>query len=64
MRCTMAKDPLFKNIDCLQLYVPDLQRRIDFYCNNLGLKILWKTDSAVGLGMANDIAETVFPWLP
>ncbi len=54
----MAK-PLFENIDCLELYVSDLQKGIEFYCNHLGLRILWKTDSMVGLGMANDIAEIV-----
>jgi len=51
--------PLFTNVDCVELYVPDLQQGIEFYCNHLGLKILWKTDTAVGLGMANDIAEIV-----
>ena len=52
-------EPLFKNIDCLELYVSDLQKGIEFYCDNLGLRILWKTDTMVGLGMANDIAEIV-----
>jgi lactoylglutathione lyase len=52
-------ESLFKNIDCLELYVSDLQKGIEFYCDNLGLRILWKTDTTVGLGMANDIAEIV-----
>jgi lactoylglutathione lyase len=52
-------EPLFKNIDCLELYVSDLQKGIEFYCDNLGLRILWKTDTMVGLGMTNDIAEIV-----
>jgi predicted enzyme related to lactoylglutathione lyase len=51
--------PLFKNIDCLQLHVPDLEAGIDFYCNQLGLKIIWKTKTAVGLGMAEGLAEIV-----
>lgn len=39
--------------------MPDLQRGVEYYCDNLGLKILWKTDTAIGLGMADDIAEIV-----
>ena len=51
--------PLFQNIDCLQLYVPDLEAGIDYYCNQLGLKIIWKTKTSVGLGMAEGLAELV-----
>ena len=51
--------PLFKNIDCLQLYVADLEAGIDYYCNKMGLKIIWKTETAVGLGMAEGLAEIV-----
>lgn len=51
--------PLFNNIDCLQLYVPDLEEGIDYYCNKLGLKIIWKTETAIGLGMAEGLAEIV-----
>ncbi len=51
--------PLFQNIDCLQLYVPDLEAGIDYYCNQLGLKIIWKTKTAVGLGMEKGLAEIV-----
>ncbi|MFW6262923.1 MAG: VOC family protein [Thermotogota bacterium] len=51
--------PLFNNIDCLQLYVPDLEAGIDYYCHQMGLKIIWKTQTAVGLGMAQGMAEIV-----
>jgi len=51
--------PLFKNIDCLQLYVADLEAGIDYYCNKMRLKIIWKTETAVGLGMAEGLAEIV-----
>ncbi len=50
---------LFTHIDCLQLYVPDLEKGIDYYCNKLGLKIIWKTDMAVGLGMEKGLSEIV-----
>lgn len=51
--------PLFKYVDCYRLYIPDLEKGIEYYCNNLGLKIIWKTDSAVGLGMEDDKTEIV-----
>ena len=50
---------LFKHIDCLELYIPDLEAGIDYYCNRLGLKIIWKTETAVGLGMSEGLAELV-----
>ena len=51
--------PLFKNVDCIEFYVSDLQKGLDYYCNGLGLKVLWRTETAIGLGMANDVAEIV-----
>jgi lactoylglutathione lyase len=51
--------PLFKNVDCIRIYVPDLQKGIDFYSNQLGLKIIWKTDSEIGFGMADNKTEVV-----
>lgn len=50
---------LFKKIDAIQLYVPDLDKGIDYYCNHLGLKIIWKTENAIGLGLAEDVTELV-----
>lgn len=50
---------LFKNIDCIELYVSDLDDGIKYYCDSMGLKLLWRTDTSVGLGMENDIAEIV-----
>lgn len=55
----IIKQPLFRNIDCIQLYIPNLQQGIEYYCNSLGLKIIWKSDSAVGLGMREGITEIV-----
>ena len=50
---------LFKKIDSIQLYVPDLDKGIDYYCNLMGLKIIWKTENAIGLGLAEDVTELV-----
>jgi lactoylglutathione lyase len=55
----ILKQPLFRNIDCIQLYIPNIQQGIEYYCNSLGLRIIWKSDSAVGLGMSEGITEIV-----
>lgn len=54
-----SRQPLFINIDCIRLYVPNLQEGIEYYCNCLGLNIIWRTDSEVGLGMGDGITEVV-----
>lgn len=50
---------LFTNIDCVELYVSDLDEGIQYYCDCLGLKLLWRNESSAGLGMENEIAEIV-----
>ena len=50
---------IFKNIDCIELYVTDLDEGIEYYCNCMGLKLLWRKETMVGLGMENDITEIV-----
>ena len=54
-----GEKPLFKNVDCIRVYVPDLQQGLEFYRNHLGLKVIWKTDSEIGFGMADDKTEIV-----
>ncbi|GLB31439.1 hypothetical protein LAD12857_33620 [Lacrimispora amygdalina] len=53
----MAK--IFKNVDCIELYVSDLNEGIQYYCDGMGLKLLWRNEDMVGLGMENDITEIV-----
>lgn len=55
----MEKQPLYKSIDCIRLYVPDLREGMDFYCNRLGLHVIWKMDSEIGLGMSESNTEIV-----
>ena len=55
----LQKHSIFKNIDSLQLYVPNLQEGIEYYCNSFGLNIIWKSDSAIGLGMEDETTEIV-----
>jgi lactoylglutathione lyase len=50
---------LFDRIDCVELYVSDLDEGIKYYCDLLGLKVLWRADTSVGLGMKNEVSEIV-----
>lgn len=50
---------LFKNVDCIELYVSDLDEGIEYYRDSMGLKLLWRTDTSVGIGMENDVSEIV-----
>ena len=50
---------LFTNVDCIELYVTDLDDGIHYYSVCMGLKLLWRTDTSVGLGMENSITEIV-----
>ncbi len=47
---------LFRCVDCIELYVPDLNAGVEYY-SKLGLKVIWKNDSSVGMGMEEDITE-------
>lgn len=50
---------LFQKIDCLQLYVPNLEQGINYYHENLGLPIAWKTETAVAFLLGDGIGELV-----
>src|SRR6056297_582959 len=54
-----AISPVFKNVDCMRFYVPDLKDGLKFYKDKLGLNIIWKTKSAIGLGMGDKKTEVV-----
>lgn len=47
-------DEVFKNVDCIELYVSDLDDGIKYYCGSMGLKLLWRTEP---------ISENLFPLL-
>ncbi len=51
--------PLFTKVDCIRLSVNDLQEGIDFYHDKLGLPIIWKTDTAIGLEIPGTVTEIV-----
>lgn len=52
-------ESLIKKVDCVRLYVADLESGLSFYRNQLGLVLIWRTEQAVGLRMPNDETEIV-----
>ena len=51
--------PLFQKIDCLRIPVTDLEAGLAFYRDRLGHALVWRTDSAAGLGLPGTDAEIV-----
>jgi lactoylglutathione lyase len=52
-------EPLFQKVDCLRLYVNDLEAGLAFYRDHLGLDLVWRTEQAIGLMMPDDLTEIV-----
>ena len=52
-------EPLIRKVDSLQLYVPDLDAALEFYRDQLGHELAWRTDTAAGLKMPETDAEIV-----
>jgi len=50
---------LFTHVDCIELYVSDLDDGMKFYHESLGLTLLWRSETSVGLGMENGTTEVV-----
>jgi predicted enzyme related to lactoylglutathione lyase len=50
---------LLKKIDCLSIPVPDLDEALEFYSENLGHDLIWRTDFAAGLRLPDSNAELV-----
>lgn len=53
---TMA---LLRKVDCIRLYVPDLEAGLSFYRDRLGHELLWRTETAAGLRLPESEAELV-----
>ncbi len=56
---TIPKTPLFRKIDCIRLHVADLDAALAFYRDQLGHRLIWRTESAIGLGMSDTDTEIV-----
>lgn len=51
--------PLMRKIDCVEFYVPYLDAGLQFYCNQLGLELNWRTPTSAGLRLPENDAEIV-----
>lgn len=45
--------PLFQNVDCLGVQVPDIDAALQFYQRELGQRLLWRTPTSAGLAFAD-----------
>jgi predicted enzyme related to lactoylglutathione lyase len=55
----MTEDGLFRNVDCLRIPVPDLDRGLAFYRDRLGHELIWRTATAAGLRLPGGETELV-----
>lgn len=50
---------LIRKVDCVRLYVPDLEAGLSFYRDRLGHQLIWRTATAAGLRLPESEAELV-----
>ncbi|MGE5776901.1 MAG: VOC family protein [Chloroflexota bacterium] len=50
---------LLRKVDCVRLYVPDLEAGLAFYRDRLGHELIWRTKFAAGLHLPESEAELV-----
>lgn len=50
---------LLCKVDCIRLYVPDLEEGLTFYRDQLGHELIWRTETAAGLRLPESDAEIV-----
>jgi predicted enzyme related to lactoylglutathione lyase len=50
---------LLRKVDCVQLPVPDLESGLAFYRDRLGHELVWRTETAAGLRLADSDTELV-----
>ena len=50
---------LIRKVDCVRLYVPDLEAGLAFYRDRLGHELIWRTETAAGLRLPESDAEIV-----
>ena len=51
--------PIFNKVDCIRLYVPDLDEGLSFYRDKLGHSLIWRSDTAAGLKIQGQDTEIV-----
>jgi catechol 2,3-dioxygenase-like lactoylglutathione lyase family enzyme len=50
---------LLRKVDCVQIPVPNLEGGLAFYRDRLGHELLWRTETAAGLRLADSDSELV-----
>jgi lactoylglutathione lyase len=50
---------LLRKVDCVRLYVPDLEAGLSFYRDHLGHTLIWRTATAAALRLPESDAELV-----
>ena len=50
---------LLRKVDCVRLYVPDLEAGLSFYRDRLGHELIWRTETAAGLRLPESDTELV-----
>ncbi|RPI93873.1 MAG: VOC family protein [Chloroflexi bacterium] len=50
---------LIRKVDCVRLFVPDLEAGLAFYRDRLGHKLIWRTKTSAGLRLPESEAELV-----
>ena len=51
--------PIFRKVDCIRLYVPDIEAGLSFYRDQLGHELIWRSETAAGLRLPETDAELV-----
>jgi predicted enzyme related to lactoylglutathione lyase len=57
--CRSTAGPLVHKVDCIRLYVADLDAGLAFYRDRLGHPLIWRTEKAAGLRLPHGEAEIV-----
>ena len=55
----MKSMPLIRKVDCVRLYVPELEAGLAFYRDRLGHELIWRADTAASLRLPESDTELV-----
>lgn len=55
----MMVQPLLRKVDCIEVAVPDLERGLAFYQDQLGHTLIWRNETSAGLKLPDSDAEIV-----
>ncbi len=53
--------PLFQNVDCLGVHVPNIHEALEFYADELGHRLLWRVCATPWTGATVPTATTETP---